>query len=244
MARVPKNPTDRRWQGCLVTTIGVIVLLTAAAPNLIPSEHKMLATVGIAVASLGIATYLSGLRQDKSGARVSIEPTAEMWPVTSEPLATISTPSSIAEQLFVESVLRNFDIPFVTQTQHSQNLVGGGQWGGPNIALGPPEIQVAAKDAERAERLLREAPRRTTEGTTIPAEIPQAASAETSVSPTSRWPNLGIWSLVVFTAICSAVFIFAPQLIKWLLATMLIIFVGQVLYGVYLLISKTGTRHS
>lgn len=72
-------------------------------------------------------------------------------------METVLATSDPAEQAFAESALRDAGIPFATQRTAIQHMLGGGQIGGTNLVTGPPEIQVADADAERAREVIRDA---------------------------------------------------------------------------------------
>lgn len=72
-------------------------------------------------------------------------------------MATVLATSDPAEQALAESALRDAGIPYATQRTAIQHMLGGGQIGGVNLVTGPPEIQVAEADAERAREVIRDA---------------------------------------------------------------------------------------
>jgi hypothetical protein len=72
-------------------------------------------------------------------------------------MVTVLVVEEPTAQALAESVLREAGVPFAVRNAGVQHLVGGGQIGGVNVATGPPQIQVAASDALRANTLLSEA---------------------------------------------------------------------------------------
>ena len=154
------NPAAKRWsalrsQGYVIFVLGLV----ASAPGL-SAEHTLfernfLSVVGGAL-MIGGAVLVLWASWRKTDSPSQLDPTrTDEWPSRTEQLVTVCLPTSVAEHIFVESVLREHDIPFVTQNAYSQNLIGIGQLGGVNVAIGPPEIQVSAADAPQAEAVLR-----------------------------------------------------------------------------------------
>ena len=92
-------------------------------------------------------------------------------------MATVLATGDPAEQAFAESALREAGIAFATQRTAIQHMLGGGQIGGVNLVTGPPEIQVAAADAERAREVIR--------GAREPGDPAEPAAAELVKEPES-----------------------------------------------------------
>ena len=75
-------------------------------------------------------------------------------PAASDPLVTIHSGDELAQQSAVRAVLDAADIQFFVRHDHLQHLVGYGQIGGSNFAVGPTEVRVAQSDAQRARELV------------------------------------------------------------------------------------------
>lgn len=71
-------------------------------------------------------------------------------------LITVYVPQDEAENLAVGSLLHSAGIEYYSKNAGVQNLFGAGQIGGSNLITGAIEIQVAAKDLDRAKEILKE----------------------------------------------------------------------------------------
>jgi hypothetical protein len=67
---------------------------------------------------------------------------------------TVFVPRNEAEHLAVGALLRSAGIEFYSKNALIQDLFGAGQLGGSNLITGAIEIQVAAKDADKAKKLI------------------------------------------------------------------------------------------
>ncbi len=152
---MPKELTALRSQGCVMLMLGLVVAVAGPAVDRTLFARSFSAAIGCAVMITGGALFLRAPRRKSGDASQAMLATlTHDWPTSAEKLVTICKPTSLTEQLFVESLLRAYRIPFVTQNASAQNLIGFGQFGGVNVAIGPPEIQVSAADVSRAERLM------------------------------------------------------------------------------------------
>jgi len=97
-------------------------------------------------------------------------------------MVTVLAAVDLVELAWAESALREHDIAFVTGNSAVQHLLGAGQIGGRNLVTGPPEIQVAEADLERARRVLRDATAEATSPTLPPELAPDTESTEESAS--------------------------------------------------------------
>jgi len=114
-------------------------------------------------------------------------------------MATVLATSDPAEQGLAESALREAGIPFATQRTAIQHMLGGGQIGGVNLVTGPPEIQVAEADAERAREVIRDA-REPSEPEELAAELesePESAEAVERRAKAIRYARYSaVWSVL------------------------------------------------
>ena len=78
-------------------------------------------------------------------------------PSASESLVTIHASDDLAQQGVVRAALDAAGIQFFVRHDQLQHLVGYGQIGGFNLAVGPTEVQVAQSDARQARDLVLDA---------------------------------------------------------------------------------------
>ena len=71
-------------------------------------------------------------------------------------MVSLITLDDLAQQALVESVLRDSAIPFEVRNEQTQHLIGYGELGGFNVAIGPLDVRVAFSDHARARQLLGE----------------------------------------------------------------------------------------
>ena len=69
-------------------------------------------------------------------------------------LVTVYTPLDNTDQVIIQTMLQEADIPYFCKSESIQNLFGMGQIGGYNHITGPIEIQVAVEDEARARELI------------------------------------------------------------------------------------------
>ena len=114
-------------------------------------------------------------------------------------MTTVLATGDPAEQAFAESALREAGIAFATQRTAIQHMLGGGQIGGVNLVTGPPEIQVAEADAERAREVIRDA-REPSEPAEPAAELesePESAEAVERRGRAIRYARYSaVWSVL------------------------------------------------
>jgi len=58
------------------------------------------------------------------------------------------------QQSLIESVLTDYDVPYIVRHTGVQHLIGAGQLGGTNLLTGPIVIQVPRAEADRARELI------------------------------------------------------------------------------------------
>jgi hypothetical protein len=87
---------------------------------------------------------------------------------------TVHASEDLAQESAARAALDAAAIPFFTRHEQLQHLIGYGQLGGLNIAVGPPEIQVAAHNAQRAIEAIRAALERPTEASSQDPEVSEA----------------------------------------------------------------------
>ena len=58
------------------------------------------------------------------------------------------------QQALVESVLTDYDVPYMVRNEGVQHIIGAGQLGGTNVLTGPVIIQVPRSEAARARELI------------------------------------------------------------------------------------------
>ena len=58
------------------------------------------------------------------------------------------------QQALIESVLTDYDVPYIVRNEGVQHIIGAGQLGGTNVLTGPIIIQVPKAEAERARELI------------------------------------------------------------------------------------------
>lgn len=118
----------------------------------------------------------------------------------SQEMVTVLVAEDAAELAFAESVLREAGVPFVTRNAGHQNVVAAGQIGDFNVITGPPEIQVAAADALRANTVLRES----LAGTELEAEPEPAAEAQDRALAARYARMSAVWALLALWGVGSA----------------------------------------
>ena len=131
-------------QGCVIAMLGLTLALAGPIFDRGRFALGFSAVFGFVLAIAGGALYLWAPKRMRIAESTPERASGtENWPTSTDRLVTICMPTSDAEQVFVESLLRGQGIPFVTQNSNAQ------------LAMGEPEIQVSAADLRRARRVVR-----------------------------------------------------------------------------------------
>jgi hypothetical protein len=151
------NPLPTTAGSCALLTLGVLVVLTAPAGGASAGTTRLVIFLGLALMGSAVVLWL------RAAGRASRLPEARDRGGTSDPypqdeegtphgaeLVTVFEPVGPAALASAEAALRAAQIPFVTQHAGIQDLVGAGQLGGYNPAVGSPAIQVARHDVDLA----------------------------------------------------------------------------------------------
>ena len=141
--------------GCALLILGALVVVTASAGGAGTGETRLVVFIGLAIAAAGAALWLRpATRRSSRSSGLYRDANLDEPQPQGEILVTVLEPADPAELAAAEAALRSAGIPFVTQHAGIQDLVGGGQLGGRNVAVGPAAIQVTATDLDRAANVL------------------------------------------------------------------------------------------